>query len=91
MTKNKHNASDRALDHAATAEHAESAEHAAHGVTHDHSETRKHDDAGKDRLFEGRQQHDLAEKKSEKTRLARDVDEHHHDRDETGAEPGPGM
>ena len=89
MTHSKHDASDRALDHAAAAEHAEIEEHATHGVVHDHSATAKHDDAGKDRLFEGREQHDPAEKSSEKSRLARDVDEHHHDRDEDGADATP--
>ncbi len=40
-----------------------------------------HDDAGEHRLFEERQQHDDAEKKSEKTRLSRDVERHEHDRE----------
>jgi hypothetical protein len=40
-----------------------------------------HNDPGRDRLFEDRQQHDEAEKNSETTRLARDVERHHHDRD----------
>lgn len=48
------------------------------GPRHDPSEIRKHNDTGKDRLFEGRQQHDDAESASEKTRLARDVDRHDH-------------
>jgi hypothetical protein len=81
-SEHKHNASDRALDHVAQAELEEQAEEKmASGPTHDPAETRKHDDAGKDRLFEGRQQHDEAEKNSEKTRLARDVKHHHHDDD----------
>ena len=41
-------------------------------------EVRRHDTVGHDRLFEDRQQHDEAEKNSEKTRLAKDVDRHHH-------------
>ena len=51
------------------------------GPGHDPAEIRKHDTAGKDRLFEDREQHDDAEKLSEKTRLARDVDRHKHDVD----------
>ena len=46
---------------------------------HDPAEVEKHDDEGRDRLFEGREQHDEAEKNSEKTRLARDVQRHDHD------------
>jgi hypothetical protein len=42
------------------------------------AEVRRHDTAGHDRLFEDRQQHDEAEKNSEKTRAARDVDRHAH-------------
>ena len=37
---------------------------------------------GRHRLFEGREQHDEADKNSEKTRLERDIDRHGHDRDE---------
>ncbi len=48
------------------------------GPGHDPDEIRKHNDAGKDRLFEDRQQHDEAEKNSEKTRLSRDLDRHDH-------------
>ena len=48
------------------------------GPQHDPEEIREHDTVGKDRLFEGRQQHDEAEKNSEKTRLARDMDRHNH-------------
>src|SRR3712207_3129303 len=40
-----------------------------------------HDNPGENRLFEDRQQHDEAEKNSEKTRLSRDIDRHHHDRE----------
>lgn len=49
------------------------------GPAHDPDEIRKHDTRGKDRLFESREQHDDAEKPSEKTRLARDKDRHNHD------------
>ena len=45
---------------------------------HDPAKVQRHDDVGKDRLFEDRQQHDEAEKNSEKTRHARDVDRHGH-------------
>ena len=48
------------------------------GPQHNPEEIRAHDTVGKDRLFEGRQQHDEAEKNSEKTRLARDLDRHNH-------------
>ena len=48
------------------------------GPSYDPEEIRAHDDKGKDRLFENRQQHDEADKNSEKTRLARDLDRHRH-------------
>jgi hypothetical protein len=82
-------ASDRALDQAATAEHANDAKPSS-GPSHDEAEISRHDDSGKDRLFEGRQQHDDAEKNSEKTRLARDVQEHHHATDDDVADAGTG-
>jgi hypothetical protein len=53
-------------------------ERGASGPRHDENEIRAHDTTGRDRLFEGREQHDEAEKNSEKTRHARDVDRHHH-------------
>ena len=46
---------------------------------HDPAEIRRHDTPGKDRLFADREQHDDAEKLSEKTRLARDEDRHGHE------------
>lgn len=49
------------------------------GPRFDPTDIREHDTTGKDRLFEDRQQHDEAEKVSEKTRLARDADRHGHD------------
>ena len=52
-----------------------------YGPEHDPQEIRKHDTAGKDRLFEDREQHDDAEKLSEKTRRARDDYRHGHDVD----------
>ena len=57
---------------------------------YDPSEVEKHDDAGKDRLFEGREQHDEADKNSEKNRLARDVDRHGHEVDPQVADSGTG-
>ncbi|MEO5818511.1 MAG: hypothetical protein ABIT20_24795 [Gemmatimonadaceae bacterium] len=84
-TGHKHDDSDRALDKGATTEQA-----SASGPTHDPDEIRKHDDSGKDRLFEGRQQHDEAEKNSEKSRLAKDVAKHHHAVDEDVADSGSG-
>jgi hypothetical protein len=55
---------------------------------HDPAEIAKHDDKGKDRLFEGREQHDEADKNSEKNRLARDVQRHGHEIDEDVADSG---
>ena len=55
---------------------------------HDPAEIAKHDDVGKDRLFEDREQHDEAEKNSEKTRLARDVQRHQHEVDDDAADSG---
>ena len=49
------------------------------GPNYDRDEIRSHDDTGRDRLFEDREQHDEAEKNSEKTRLAKDRDRHNHD------------
>ena len=88
----KHDASDRALDKSASAaaQAQDAADNKPAGGTHDPAETRKHDDVGKDRLFEGRQQHDEAEKNSEKTRLARDIAHHGHDADDEVADAGPG-
>ena len=48
------------------------------GPGHDEEDIREHDTTGRDRLFEGREQHDDADKNSEKTRLARDLDRHDH-------------
>lgn len=87
----KHDASDKKLDQSAEAadESAQkNSKHGAAGPGHDPKEIRKHDDAGKDRLFEGRQQHDDAEKNSEKTRLAKDVDRHDHPVDDHHADSG---
>ena len=57
---------------------------------HDPAEIAKHDDVGKDRLFEDREQHDEADKNSEKNRRARDVDRHKHDVDPQVADSGTG-
>lgn len=85
----KHDASDRKLDHAADdAKAAQSASTAGPGAGHDPAEIAKHDDSGKDRLFEGRQQHDAAEKNSEKSRLAKDAQEHHHPVGDEAADTG---
>jgi len=89
----KHDASDRKLDKSADAENetAKAAEvQQSSGPGHDADKIRKHDDAGKDRLFEGRQQHDDAEKNSEKTRLARDVARHDHPVDDDATDAGTG-
>ena len=55
---------------------------------YDPDEVAKHDDVGRDRLFEGREQHDEADKNSEKTRLARDVQRHSHDVDAQEGDSG---
>jgi len=70
-----HDKSDRALDKRAFDEEPKSRQR------FDADEVRKHDDLGRDRLFEGRQQHDEADKNQEKKRLARDIQRHHHDAD----------
>lgn len=87
-----HDASDKKLDAEAFAEKDQKdQQQASHSSpTHDPAEIRKHDDAGRDRLFEDRQQHDEAEKNSEKNRLARDVDKHRHDVDDDVADSGSG-
>jgi hypothetical protein len=47
---------------------------------YDPAEIAAHNTAGKDRLFDKREQHDKADVASEKTRFARDVDRHGHDK-----------
>jgi hypothetical protein len=74
--------SDRALDKAAFDEAPRSNQHWSA------DEVRKHDDTGRDRLFEGREQHDEADKNQEKNRLARDIQRHHHDVDEQQPDSG---
>ena len=89
----KHDASDRKLDKSAEAANDAGQTHDTQhssGAGHDPAEIAKHDDLGKDRLFEGRQQHDEAEKNSEKTRLARDVQRHDHTVDDDVADAGSG-
>ena len=89
----KHDASDRKLDQSAEAANDAGQTHDTQhssGAGHDPVEIAKHDDAGKDRLFEGRQQHDEAEKNSEKTRLARDIQHHKHGSDFDVADSGSG-
>ena len=89
----KHDASDKKLDQAAEGANdgggTSDTQHSA-GVRHDPDKIRQHDDDGKDRLFEGRQQHDEAEKNSEKTRLEKDVARHHHPVDDDVADSGSG-
>lgn len=89
----KHDASDRKLDESAEAANeagpTSDTQHSS-GPRHDPAKIRQHDDAGKDRLFEGRQQHDDAEKNSEKTRLARDVARHDHPVADDATDAGTG-
>lgn len=80
----KHSASDKKLDQAAEA--AKTTDDATHtGSSHDPKKIERHDDVGKDRLFENREQHDDAEKQSEKSRLAKDISKHDHTEDEIPA------
>ena len=94
MAKNssghKHDASDKKLDQSAQAANdgGQTSDTQHSSGSHDPAKIRKHDDKGKDRLFEDRQQHDEAEKNSEKTRLARDVDRHDHAVDDDIADSG---
>jgi hypothetical protein len=87
----KHDSSDRKLDQSAEAASAsgQSGDNMkSSGAGHDPKEIAKHNDSGKDRLFEGREQHDEAEKNSEKSRLAKDVAEHNHGVDDDIADAG---
>ena len=77
----KHDTSDKKLDQAAdVAKETAKATEAKHstGPSHDPAKIARHDNAGKDRLFEHREQHDRAEKESERSRLAKDVVKHDH-------------
>jgi hypothetical protein len=97
----KHSASDKKLDQGAESANESGSttdtQHSsglssghAKGPGHDEQQVSQHDDEGKDRLFEHREQHDDAEKKSEKLRLAKDVAEHHHPVDDNVADSGAG-
>ncbi|MBA2290934.1 MAG: hypothetical protein H0W15_00610 [Gemmatimonadales bacterium] len=75
----KRDASDKKLAAAAQADkEAEKAADSRAQPGHDAEDTSRHDDTGKDRMFEGREQHDQADMKSEKNRLAKDQARHHH-------------
>ena len=69
---------DKTLDQLAQNTNTSNPERERSGPGHDPEEIRSHDTDGHDRLFENREQHDEAEKNSEKTRHARDVDRHQH-------------
>ncbi len=87
----KHDASDKKLDESAEVANESGRTNETRqssGPRYDPAEIRQHDDVGKDRLFEDRQQHDEAEKNSEKTRLARDVERHDHPVDDDIADAG---
>lgn len=80
-----HDASDKKLDRSAMDADAKDAKTASHPhAGHDPEKIRRHDDAGKDRLFEGRIQRDDADKESNRNRLEKDVQRHHHSPDEVG-------
>ncbi|MES2306554.1 MAG: hypothetical protein V4558_13680 [Gemmatimonadota bacterium] len=74
----KHSASDKALDAAAESDKAPTEAKSHNHPGHDPEEIAKHDDKGKDRMFEGREQHDDADMKSEKNRLTKDLARHDH-------------
>lgn len=81
----KHNASDKNLDKSAVNAHAADENDASNvHAGHDPEKIRRHDDVGKDRLFEGRIQHDDADKESNRNRLEKDAARHHHTDDEVG-------
>lgn len=85
----KHSASDKKLDQSAVSADAQRNQaDGSPGAGHDPREISKHDDAGKDRLFEAREQHDPAERASEKGRLAKDVDRHDHSEPNHGVDDG---
>lgn len=79
----KHSASDRKLDKEAT-EASEAAAAEAPHAGHDPEKIALHNDAGKDRLFEGRVQRDDADKESDRNRLEKDAAKHHHPDAEIG-------
>ncbi len=89
----KHDSSDKKLDQSAEAANesgqTSGTQHSS-GAGHNPEEIAKHNDPGKDRLFEGREQHDDAEKSSEKARLAKDVADHNHSADKDIADSGAG-
>ncbi len=75
----KHDASDKKLDKAASEEEGTEKPSAAGAhPEHDADQVSRHDDKGKDRMFEGREQRDEADLKSEKNRLAKDQARHSH-------------
>lgn len=53
-------------------------------------ERHAHDTPGKHRLFEGREQHDEADRNSDKNRLDQDIRAHGHDREEFQVKGGAG-
>jgi hypothetical protein len=90
-TPHDHDASDRKLDAAAAAEQrAADGKQQQSGPRYDPEEIRRHDTPGRDRLFADREQHDEADKNSEKNRRTRDVEEHHHSVDDDVADAGSG-
>ena len=81
----QHDASDKKLNKSAEAAEAIETTAALHKHPgNDEAKIRRHDDAGKDRLFEGRIQRDDADKESNRNRLEKDAEHHHHTPDEVG-------
>jgi hypothetical protein len=73
-----HSSSDKALDDAAESKKIPLNQGSHQHPGHDADKISKHDDKGRDRMFEGREQHDQADMKSEKNRLAKDLARHDH-------------
>lgn len=74
----KHDASDKKLDKSAeTADNGAPDASTGARAGHDPEHIREHSDSGKDRLFEGREQHDAHDLESEKNRLAKELASDH--------------
>ena len=69
---------DKTISHIAEISQAGNRGEGRTGPQYDSEEIKEHQPKGKNRLFEDRQQHDDADKNSEKTRLARDIERHDH-------------
>jgi hypothetical protein len=84
MSDYKHDASDKKLDKEADAAKVADTKHPS-GPSHDPAKIARHDDLGKDRLFEHREQHDDADKASDRARREKDIAKHDHPVDDATA------